>query len=81
MMINDFGVPANEHEMSMMKPHEKVMAESGVESGILGAIISVGAGLIGAHKSSKAAKKQAQKQNEATAVSYTHLTLPTIYSV
>ena len=65
-MINDFGVPANEHEMSMMKPHEKVMAESGVESGILGAIISVGAGLIGAHKSSKAAKKQAQKQNEAT---------------
>ena len=64
--MNDFGVPANEHEMSMMKPHEKVMAESGVESGILGAIISVGAGLIGAHQSSKAAKKQANKQNEAT---------------
>ena len=55
MMMNDFGVPANEHEMSMMKPHEKVMAESGVESGILGAIISVGAGLIGANKSAKAA--------------------------
>ena len=32
MMIKDFGVPANEHEMMMMKPHEKVMAESGVES-------------------------------------------------
>ncbi len=38
--MNEFGVPANEHEMSIMKPHEKVMAESGVESGILGAIIS-----------------------------------------
>ncbi len=65
-MMNDFGVPANEHEMSMMKPHEKVMAESGVENGILGTIISVGAGLIGANKSAKAAKKNAQKQNEAT---------------
>ena len=65
-MMNDFGVPANEHEMSMMKPHEKVMAESGVESGILGAIISVGAGLIGANKSAKAAKNAANKQNEAT---------------
>ena len=63
--MNEFGVPANEHEMSMMKPHEKVMAESGVESGILGAIISVGAGLIGAHQSSKAAKANARKQNEA----------------
>ena len=31
-----------------------------------GAIISVGAGLLGAHKSAKAAKKNAQKQNEAT---------------
>ena len=65
-MMNDFGVPANEHEMSMMKPHEKMVAESGVESGILGAIISVGAGLIGAHNSSRNAKKNAQKQNEAT---------------
>ena len=64
--MTDFGVPANEHEMSMMKPHEKVMAESGVESGILGAIISVGAGLIGARNSARAAKKNAQKQNEAT---------------
>ena len=64
--MNDFGVPANEHEMMMMKPHEKVMAESGIESGILGAIISVGAGLIGARNSARAAKKNAQKQNEAT---------------
>ena len=64
--MNEFGVPANEHEISTMKPHEKVMAESGVESGIWGAIISVGAGLIGANKQAKAAKKQANKQNEAT---------------
>ena len=65
-MMNEFGVPANEHEMMMMKPHEKVMAESGVESGILGTIISVGAGLIGARNSARAARKNAQKQNEAT---------------
>ena len=65
-MMNDFGVPANEHEMSMMKPHEKVVAESGVESGILGAIISVGAGIIGARKQAKAARNAANKQNEAT---------------
>ena len=65
-MMNEFGVPANEHEMSMMKPHEKVMAESGVESNVLGAVISVAAGLFGAHQSSKAAKKQAQAQNDAT---------------
>jgi hypothetical protein len=66
MMMNEFGVPANEHEMSMMKPHEKMVAESGVESGIWGAIISVGAGLIGASKQAKAAKSAANKQNEAT---------------
>ena len=65
-MMNDFGVPANEHEMMMMKPHEKVMAESGVESGVLGAIISVVGGIIGANKQAKAAKKAANKQNEAT---------------
>ena len=65
-MINEFGVPASEHEMMMMKPHEKILAQSGVESNILGAIVSVGMGLWGANKSAKAAKKQANKQNEAT---------------
>ena len=64
--MNDFGVPANEHEMSMMKPHEKVMAESGVNSNILGAIVSVGMGLWGARNSARAERKNAQKQNEAT---------------
>ena len=43
--MNAFGVPANEHEMSMMKPHEKVMAESGVESNIWQIAASVGIGL------------------------------------
>ena len=50
MMMNDFGVPANEHEMMMMKPHEKVMAESGVESNFwqaVGAIAGVGSAISG----------------------------------
>ena len=66
--MNEFGVPANEHEMSMMKPHEKVMAESGVESNFLNwvaPIVSVGVGLWGKNKEAKAKGKQAQKQNEA----------------
>ena len=57
MMINEFGVPANEHEMMMMKPHEKVMAESGVESYFLNwvaPIVSVGVGLWGKNKEAKA---------------------------
>jgi len=64
-MINDFGVPANEHEMMMMKPHEKVMAESGIESHWWQIAASVGIGLFSGHKKAKAAGKQAQKQNEA----------------
>ena len=37
MMMNDFGVPMSDAEMSMqapgaIKPHEQMMAESGVES-------------------------------------------------
>ena len=63
--MNDFGVPANEHEMSMMKPHEKVMAESGVESHWWQIAASVGIGLFSGNKKAKAAGKQAKKQNEA----------------
>ena len=63
--MNDFGVPANEHEMSMMKPHEKVMAESGVESHWWQLAASVGIGLFSGNKKAKAAGKQAEKQNEA----------------
>ena len=64
-MMNDFGVPANEHEMSMMKPHEKVMAESGIESNFWQIAASVGIGLFSGHQKSKAAGKQAKKHNEA----------------
>ena len=69
-MMNDFGVPANEHEMMMMKPHEKVMAESGVEShwgpfAVAAAVGAVGS-FIGGRKSASAARKQANLQNEAT---------------
>ena len=68
-MINEFGVPANEHEMMMRKPHENMMAESGVENGIVNAIIggaiSVIGGVIAGRNSSKAAREQARLQNEA----------------
>ena len=43
-MMNDFGVPMNDAEMSMqppgaIKPHERMMAESGVQSNVIGDII------------------------------------------
>ena len=68
--MNDFGVPANEHEMMMMKPHEKVMAESGVEShwgpfAVAAAVGAVGS-FIGGRNSASAARRQANLQNEAT---------------
>ena len=51
--------------MMTMKPHEKVMAESGVESHWFWTAASVAVGLWGANKQAKAAGKQADKQNEA----------------
>ena len=68
-MMNDFGVPANEHEISMMKPHEKVMAESGIENNFIewvAPILTVATGLWGKNEEKKNAGKQAEKQNEAT---------------
>ena len=65
MMMNDFGVPANEHEMMTMKPHEKVMAESGVESNFWQIAASVGLGLWSGRQKAKAAGKQAEAQNRA----------------
>ena len=64
-MMNEFGVPANEHEMMMMKPHEKVMAESGVESNWV-QFVAAAAGLWSAYSGSRAAGRQADRQNEAT---------------
>ena len=65
-MINEFGVPANEHEMMTMKPHEKVMAESGVESHWFWTAAAVATTLWGTKQNSKNAGKQAERQNEAT---------------
>ena len=69
--MNDFGVPMNDAEMNMqpIKPHEKLMAESGVESNweiFAGAAISAIGSIIGGNKAAKAARSQVKAQNEAT---------------
>ena len=70
-MMNEFGVPMGDAEMNMqpIKPHERMMAESGVESGaiwnVVGAVAGIGLGLFGAKKSSDAAKDQAEFINDA----------------
>ena len=76
-MMNDFGVPANEHEMMMMKPHEKVMAESGVESNFWDVALPVIGTVVGAIGKKNAADKQAKAQNEATERQYEYDTLVT----
>lgn len=76
-MMNDFGVPANEHEMMMMKPHEKVMAESGVESNFWDKALPIIGGVIGAIGKKNAADKQAKAQNEANERQYAYDTLVT----
>jgi hypothetical protein len=74
MMMNDFGVPMGDAEMNMqpIKPHEKLMAESGVEMnwGWVGAAIGVVGSIIGGNKASKAAKSQVESQNAATQAQY-----------
>ena len=74
MMMNDFGVPYNDAEMSMLppgadKPHQRLKEELGVESQWVGAVVGgvIGAvgGIIGGSKSASAAKAQARAQNEA----------------
>ena len=75
MMMNDFGVPANEHEMMMMKPHEKVMAESGVESNFwqtVAAVAGVGSAISGYLGKKKAYKQGKQYQHDL----YHQYTLP-----
>ena len=77
--MNDFGVPMSDAEMNMqpIKPHEKMMAESGVEMNmafnplsLIGPAISVVGGIIGGSKSSSAARSQAAAQNAATEAQY-----------
>ncbi len=49
MMMNDFGVPMGDAEMNMqpIKPHEKLMAESGLENNIAGFIIGAAVSAVG----------------------------------
>ena len=74
--MNDFGVPMSDAEMNMqpIKPHEKMMAESGVQSsldwGLIGLGVNLVGGLIGGSKSSSAARSQAAAQNQATEAQY-----------
>jgi hypothetical protein len=77
MMMNDFGVPANEHEMMMMKPHEKVMAESGVESNFWNVALPIASTVIGAIGKKNTADKKAKAQNEATERQFEYDTLVT----
>ena len=76
MMMNDFGVPMGDAEMNMqpIKPHEKLMAESGLENNwigfVAGAAISAVGSIIGGNKAAKAAKSQTEAQNEATRRQY-----------
>ena len=65
MMMNEFGTPMNDAEMSMLppganKPHERLLSESGLEMKWVEIALGVGAAVLG-HQSSK---KQADQQNQ-----------------
>lgn len=69
-MMNDFGVPMSDAEMSMqapgaIKPHEQMMAESGKEMQWLD-VAAFALSAVGAIGAKKSADKQAKYQNEAT---------------
>ena len=77
MMMNDFGVPMNDAEMSMappgaIKPHEQMIAQSGQEQQWVEFVALAGLGLNiwGQNKASNAAKDQAEAQNEAALAQY-----------
>jgi hypothetical protein len=73
MMMNDFGTPMSDAEMSMappgaIKPHEQMMAESGLENNFWQAaafVASTALGIYGANKAANAAEDQADAQNDA----------------
>ena len=64
--MNDFGVPMGDAEMNMqpIKPHEKMMAESGLENNFWEALVAGGISLIGGMQSRSAAKS-ARNDEEA----------------
>lgn len=67
--MNDFGVPMSDAEMSMqapgaIKPHEQMMAESGVENNWWQAALAIGGTMFGAYSNKRKADKAAKAQNE-----------------
>lgn len=74
--MNEFDVPYTPAEEIMKppganKPHDRMMAEAGIEMNIVGAIVgaavSVAGSIIGGNKAASAARQQANMQNEAAA--------------
>ena len=70
-MMNEFGVPMNDAEMSMLppgqnKPHQQMMAESGVEMNLtIGALaFPIAAGVMGAASSLSNTSRQRRAQQE-----------------
>ena len=76
MMMNDFGTPMSDAEITMSptKPHEQMMAQSGVEMNILEwaipAAISVVGSVIGGNKAANAAEDQVNAQNDAKKIQH-----------
>ena len=78
-MMNDFGLPMTDADINMSSNPAKAdlqmkLSTTGVESQWLGAVIGAGVSvvgsIIGGNKASKAAKQQAQANNEATERQY-----------
>lgn len=74
--MNNFGVPANEHEIMMMKPHEKVMAESGTEMQWGWAAASFGLSLVSGLSARSSAKKARNAEEAFLQKKYAEYDLP-----
>jgi len=76
MMMNEFGTPMSDAEMTMRptKPHEQMMAQSGVEMNFLEwaipAAVSVVGSIIGGNKAAEAAEDQVDAQNNAKKIQH-----------
>jgi len=71
-MFNEIGVPMSDAEMNMLppgqnKPHQQMMAESGVEMnislGLVAGVASFGSSLFGASSARKAQQREAERQH------------------
>ena len=76
MMMNEFGTPMSDAEMTMRptKPHEQMMAQSGVEMNFLEwaipAAVSVVGTIWGGNKAAEAAEDQVDAQNDAKKIQH-----------